>query len=600
MRTVVAALAALLCACLPQPHGECASDADCAGGAPGSFCAEGICQGPPRGALDAIDSRAFARSETLHVRVRVTRAHGATTARVLFGGGVIAAQPEADGALGADVPLALAPEASEGGVPFSIELRDDLGHLSAVPASVTVDDKPPRVTIDPATVPSSAVVRGAKVSLRVTVQDLTAVTIAGVARNADGSFTIVADTAKSAPDTTSLDVPITAVDAVGNATTVHATIPVTRLKFAVAHPSGRALSSLVLTDSAIYALADHSEFWFLQRGDGSSIAEPPSGGTAFPEIATDGTRLFFARSDNYVCRMGADGSIQLCCPANGTLTAGPILWGSDAIVGTTGTGSPASQKIIAFLDGATCNPASYGPGLDFAATSPAIGPDGNIYAGLVQAITVQNFDGNGWSINHQLTSETPHYRGSPAFRVGGAVLLAAGPVGTADTFAFVDPLGAAAPAPVTTQVAPVGVTVSSPTIAADGTAVFATDDRHVVALRPDNSVRWSATLPDAATAPPTHGDGGLVYVGTAGGEILALNISDGSAAWSYQAGSAVRGPLAPGCDGILYAATDGAVLALVIDKPGLADSPWPKAAHDVRGSGDARRPNRSGNGGCVE
>ena len=60
----VAALA-LVCACLSDPRGECARDADCASGAPGSFCAEGICQGPPRGTLEAVADRPFARSESL-------------------------------------------------------------------------------------------------------------------------------------------------------------------------------------------------------------------------------------------------------------------------------------------------------------------------------------------------------------------------------------------------------------------------------------------------------------------------------------------------------------------------------------------------------
>jgi len=151
------------------------------------------------------------------------------------------------------------------------------------------------------------------------------------------------------------------------------------------------------------------------------------------------------------------------------------------------------------------------------------------------------------------------------------------------------------------QVAPPGAIITSPTIAADGTATVATDDRRVIALRADGSVRWTATLLANATAPPTHGAGNLVYVGTMLGDILALSLDDGSTVWSYHAGAPVRGPLAPGCDGLLYAGTDAAVLALVIDSPGLADSPWPRAGHDIRGSGDARRPLRAPvTGACLE
>jgi hypothetical protein len=130
--------------------------------------------------------------------------------------------------------------------------------------------------------------------------------------------------------------------------------------------------------------------------------------------------------------------------------------------------------------------------------------------------------------------------------------------------------------------------------------VVATEDRHLIALRPDNTVRWSILLPNQATAPPSHGAGDLVYVGTLAGDILAFRLADGATAWSYFAGSPIRGPLAPGCDGFLYAATDAGIVALALDANGLADSPWPRAAHDVRGTGDARRPLRSSTGGCLE
>ena len=129
---------ALVCACLSDPHGECTRDADCASGAPGSFCADGICQGPPRGTLEAVADRPFARSESLHVRAHVTRSHGVASARVVFAATTIDAVAEPDGALGAQVPLTLAPTGVEGAVPFSIELRDDLGHVTALPASVKV------------------------------------------------------------------------------------------------------------------------------------------------------------------------------------------------------------------------------------------------------------------------------------------------------------------------------------------------------------------------------------------------------------------------------------------------------------------------------
>jgi len=46
-----------LCACLPDPLGRCQTNADCARGPAGSFCAENVCQGPPRGSIEALPAR---------------------------------------------------------------------------------------------------------------------------------------------------------------------------------------------------------------------------------------------------------------------------------------------------------------------------------------------------------------------------------------------------------------------------------------------------------------------------------------------------------------------------------------------------------------
>jgi len=598
---VVKRAAALLCAlsaCLPDPHGRCATDADCAGGAAGSYCSAGICQGPPRGTLDALPSRAFSRAEMLHVVARVDRSHGAATARVVFGGAAVAMSAQPDGSLAVDVPLSLAPAGVEGAVPFSVELCDDLGHATALPGSVTVDDRAPRVAVDPATVPASAVVRGTQVSLRITAVDLTAVTVAGATRNSDGSFTLPVDTRTAPSAAVVFDVPITATDAVGNVAVVHASIPVTRLKFMVREPSNGQVEALVLSDNLIWGQVNQNEFWILDRATGAPSVRAPSGAIAFPEFATDGSRVFFARVDNMVCRMGADGAVQACCGPFATLKHGPILQGTTPIVGTTGT-STTSSRLFAIVETSPACGNSVGTTTlaDFGATQPGIAPDGTIYSGALGAIVAAQFDGIGW--NPRSTTESPHYQGAPAFRGNGAVLLSAN-AGTLDTYKFLDPLGSPAPAPTTTPVATGLQSVPSPTVAADGTAVFATDDPRLIALRPDNSIRWTVSLPAQATAPPSHGAGDLLYVGLLSGDILALHLADGSTAWDFPAGASVRGPLAPGCDGVLYAATDGAILALVIDAPGLADSPWPKSAHDVRGTGDARRPLRSATGACLE
>jgi hypothetical protein len=587
----------LVCACLPQLRGTCESDVDCAGGPAGSFCAEGVCQGPPRGTVETLPGGVFARSASVHVRARVDRSHGEPTARVLLGAGSVPAAREADGAFGAQVPLSLAPAGSEGTVPFAVEIKDDLGHATMLASSVVVDDRAPRVAVDAV---AGTVLRGNTVAVRAVVQDLTPVTVfwtagsaqAAAQQQADGSFVAQVDTKSAPPGTSVLDVAFTATDAVGNASTAHGSVALTRLKFSAAH---RAQVSWLAISDVIWAMAITDVLIF--KRDGTLLTKATTGGRAFAEIATDGSHLFFSRAlDDQVCRMGSDGLIQLCCGPFSNLTGGPALLGATPIVATTGGFTTSSRLFAVVDDGGFCNPHGSLQTADFAENRPGIASTGIIYSGAAQSIVAAKFDGIAWTT--RATSETSRYRGQPAFR--GQLVLSSTTSATIDTFAFVDPLGAPASSPSSVQAAPFGTVVTSPTIAADGTTTVATDDRRVIALRPDGTVRWTATLAGNATAPPTHGAGNLVYVGTLSGEILALSLNDGSTVWSYPAGAPVRGPLAPGCDGLLYAGTDAAVLALVIDAPGLADSSWPRAGHDIRGSGDARRPLRSATGACLE
>lgn len=576
--------ALLLCACMPGARGECERDADCAGAPDGSFCAEGTCQSPPRGRIDPLPARAFARAETLHLRVRIDRAHGEPSAHVVIGDSTISARRDSGGAWVADVPLRLVAPGVEGPVPFVVRLRDDLGHVTDLAAAVTVDDRPPRVTVEPAAAP---VIRGTKTTLRLTAQDLGAVDIPGAVKNADGSFDVTIDTATAPAAATLLDVPITAIDASGNATLVHAAVPVTRLKWLARHPASSPIDSLVLGDTTIWAVARGGEIWSLDRSTGTGLARQPAGGATFGQIATDGMRLFFARTGDQICSLGMHDLTASCSEPIPTLAGGPILSGSTAIVGTTGT-SPAANRLFAWSeDGATLIATQVLD--DFSGTTPAISPTGTIHAGAGRTVVAARLDGARF--DSSFTAASARYSGMPAFR-GGHLLLATS--GALHEFAI------ASAAPTIVSIAAPGVDVSSPTVAEDGTVTVTTTDRRVVALNPDESLRWSVQLADVATAPPAHGAGGLVYVGTAGGTILALDVRTGETVWSHAAGAPVHGSLAPGCDGVLYASIEGGVLALVTDFAGLAPSPWPRLAHDVRGTGDARRLLRDASGACVE
>src|SRR5262249_30357402 len=157
--------------------------------------------------------------------------------------------------------------------------------------------------------------------------------------------------------------------------------------------------------------------------DGHEIARTAAGGIVFPQIATDGTRVFFARTDNNICRIDA------CRGPYSTIASGPVLSGTIAIFATTGS-SLNSSRFFAWLDDGSIQPSVVLA--DFAGNTPGIAPDGTVYSGAIQNIVADTFDGVAWTAP-QVTSETPHYTGFPAFR-GNQLLLSTVAAGTIDVF----------------------------------------------------------------------------------------------------------------------------------------------------------------------
>jgi hypothetical protein len=230
-----AALLLALAACVPDPGGSCSRDADCEGGAAGLFCAEGVCQSPPRAALDEMPRTLFARGHTATVRVRVDRAHGgaeAATASLRINGQTVQGAREPGGRLRFEVPLQLAPGGVEATVPIEVSVLDDLGHATVLSGSLALDDLAPRVFIDASSVPSQPVPHGTVVQLRAHVFDGSAVTLTTspetkVALQLDGSFRMLVDTGALGPSATAAEPVLTAVDAVGLGASASARFAVT-------------------------------------------------------------------------------------------------------------------------------------------------------------------------------------------------------------------------------------------------------------------------------------------------------------------------------------------------------------------------------------
>ncbi len=603
------ALAALVAGCLPAPGGRCESDANCEGGALGAFCAEGVCQAPPRVTLLEVPRGVLGRTATVTVRARVERAHGVVTAKLALGAGSVAGIAEAGGTVRFEVPVSLAPAGVEGAVPISLSASDDLGHTAVAQDVLSVDDRAPRLGVDPTSIPAGAVVRGTVVAVRVTAQDLSAVTVAStggaVVQQGDGTFLIQADTSRAPPAADRADIAITGTDIVGNSAAIQVSIPITRLRW-IANDTA-SIIGIALTSDRVLATTVSANAMSVVRSTGSSSLLSLGQG-AVGDPATDGSSLISARVDNRVCKVSLDGSPPLCCGLFGTLRAGPALLGSEVIVASSGT-SGTGGRLYAIRDftGQCISPPTGMPLIDFDFSAPAIAADGTTYIGAYNAVYAARFDGLGWS-PPKITTAPARYRGAPALRAplatGEQPVVFSRTASALDSYLFpADPITNPPPAPTTSTVAPAGTILTAPTLAEDGTLVVGTQDHTVVALNPDGSQRWSVHTSGLPSAAPTQGAGGVVYVGEDDGTLAALSIADGSTLWTWSAGAAIRTPPALGCDRTLYFGTDdGGVFALAIDgsQNGLANSSWPRAGHDVRGTGDARRPLRSATGACLE
>ena len=218
-----AVVAIALAGCVPDPGGSCSADGDCGGGPAGLFCAEGVCQSPPRAALEEVPRTSFGRGHTATLRVRVERAHGgaeAASGSLRINGHAVPGAPEPGGRLRFEVPLQLGPAGVEASVPVEISIVDDLGHATALSDSLLIDDLPPRVFIDADTVPSRPVPRGTVVQLRVHVFDASPLTLlastgTSPAPQLDGAFLMAVDTGALDPSATTAQATLTAIDSVG-------------------------------------------------------------------------------------------------------------------------------------------------------------------------------------------------------------------------------------------------------------------------------------------------------------------------------------------------------------------------------------------------
>jgi len=131
---------------------------------------------------------------------------------------------------------------------------------------------------------------------------------------------------------------------------------------------------------------------------------------------------------------------------------------------------------------------------------------------------------------------------------------------------------------------------SPPTVGPDGRLYVAAFDGSLYCLSPQSdgaAVAWAKPLSTAAqvvSAPAFSPDGGVVYIGTLDGELVALRTADGSEQWRVSVDAEVYATPAVGSDGTVYAATyAGSVYAVRPDGTVLW-SRTPDGAGEVKAS----------------
>jgi len=141
---------------------------------------------------------------------------------------------------------------------------------------------------------------------------------------------------------------------------------------------------------------------------------------------------------------------------------------------------------------------------------------------------------------------------------------------------------------------------ASPVIDTDGTIYFG--GLFFYALNPDYTTKWGLGEEidyGSVETTPIIGSDGTIYFGVSKwvdvtspnqhqvGYLYAFT-TDGKRKWRYKIGGEIKSSPAIGSDGTVYVGSlDSCVYAIRSDSKGLADSPWPKFAHDNQNTGRA-------------
>ena len=213
-------------------------------------------------------------------------------------------------------------------------------------------------------------------------------------------------------------------------------------------------------------------------------------------------------------------------------------------------------------------------------SAPAIGTDGTVYIGSTDGFFYAlNPDG---SLKWQYETGDQIEHSSPAIDLDGTIYI-----GSKDGYLYAfNPDGTVKWSYQASSI------TSSPTIAVDGTIYFGAG-AYLYALNSDGSLKWKLYgIFLGETGSPTISSDGTIYAGSYS-SMAPINLSAvspyGSILWEQEVSDRIFCAPAISEDGIVYVASiNGALHAFDSGtNAGLANSPWPKFAHDARNTGCA-------------
>ena len=187
---------------------------------------------------------------------------------------------------------------------------------------------------------------------------------------------------------------------------------------------------------------------------------------------------------------------------------------------------------------------------DYLYSSPAFGPDGNIYVGSIDS-ALYAISPNG-TLQWRYTTGND-IRSSPAIASDGTIY-----VGSYDDMLYaINSDGSFIWSYATGR-----FVHSSPAIGADGTVYFSSLDGWFYAVNSGGTRTWRTLAGKAARSSPSIGADGTIYVGADDSTIYAVN-PNGTVKWGHKTGATIHASPSLGADGTVYCGSDDGYLYAV-------------------------------------